>query len=274
MKRRRRSSLHGLLILLMSVVLTLAVPVGAGAAPGGGAKQIDPALVKKLKDSARGSVMISVDEATSFASFIRAGRNGDLLPSVKGQPQGKAKGFIKQFGGLLGVANAADLVQTAATTDKFGATHVTYEQRYRRLPVFGGVVKVHIDAAGDITAVNGTVIPAIDLAVNPRFSIGEARARAVATVKADPPTTSTDAAAKRTGKLRVESARLLVYRTGLVKGEARTNTLAYHVVVTNGANIRDALFLDANTGKAINRYTLVDSALHRVLYEEDTANKV
>ena len=274
MKRRRRSSLHGLLILLMSLVLTLAIPAGAGAAPGGGANRIDPALVQKLKDSARGSVKISVNEATNFASFIKAGRNGDLLPGSKAAPQGKAKGFIKQYGGLLGVADADDLVQISVATDAFGATHVTYAQEYRGLAVFGGIVKVHLDAAGALTAVNGTVVPAIDLATSPRLGIGEARARAIAAVKAEPPTASTDAAAKKAGKLRAESARLLVYRTGLIKGDAGTNQLVYHVVVTNGANIRDAVFLNANTGKLVNRYSLVDNALHRILYEQNTGNEV
>jgi hypothetical protein len=42
----------------------------------------------------------------------------------------------------------------------------------------------------------------------------------------------------------------------------------YEVVVTNEANVRDAVFVHAITGKVINRYTLVDNALHRVLYEE------
>jgi Zn-dependent metalloprotease len=249
----------------------LGFPAGAGAG-GGGPTQIDPTLVKKLKDSARGSVTLSINEATSFASFIVAGRNGDLLPSSHAQPQGKASGFLKQFGGLLGIADAGDLVQTGASTDNLGATHLTYEQRYRGLPVFGGTLKVHVDAAGDLTAVNGTIVPAIDLATDPRLSAGEARARAIAVVKDDPPTTSSGTAAE-TGKLRVESARLLVYRTGLVKGEVGTNELAYQVVVTNGANVRDAVFTDAMTGKVINRYSMVDNALYRVLYESNPNTK-
>ena len=276
MQRRPRPNPHGLLVLLLSLVLMLAFPVsaGAGAGSGGGAKAIDAALVKKLKDSARGSVNITLNEATNFASFIKAGRNGDLLPSVKGQPQGKAKGFVKQFGGLLGVANADDLVQISASIDRYGATHVTYQQRYRGLAVFGAIVKAHLDKAGNLTAVNGTAVPAIDLSTDARLSIGEARARAIAAVKADPPTASTGAAAKNAGKLRAESARLLVYRTGLVKGEAGTNELVYHVVVTNGANIRDSVFIHAMTGKVVNRYSMVDNALFRRLFEQNPGNQV
>jgi Zn-dependent metalloprotease len=268
-KFRTRPTLVGLLVVVLSLVLTLSFPATAGAKPSG-AKQIDPALVKKLKDTARGSVTISVDEATKFASFIKAGRNGDLLPGTKAQPQGKAKGFLDRFGAILGVADASDLRQVGATTDALGATHLTYAQRYKGLPVFGGTLKVHVDAAGDLTAVNGTIVPAIDLSTDARLSAREAKSRAIALVKADPPTTSTDAAAKvKADRLRAESSKLLVYRTGLIKGEVGTNELVYHVVVTNGANIRDAVFVHANTGKVINRYSLVDNALHRVLYEQN-----
>ena len=267
MKVRPRPAPVGLLVLLLSLVLALGFPASAGA-KGEGPRQIDPALVKKLKDSARGSVTISVDEATKFASFIKAGRNGDLLPGIKAAPQGKAKGFVEKFGAILGVADSSDLREVGTTTDALGATHITYAQRYKGLAVFGGTLKVHVDAAGDLTAVNGTIVPAIDLSTDARLSAGQARARAIAAVKADPPTASTDAAVKvKAAKLRAESSKLLVYRTGLIRGVVGTNELVYHVVVTNGANIRDAVFVHANTGKVINRYSLVDNALHRVLFE-------
>ena len=267
MKSRPRPTLIGLLVLVLSLVLALGFPASAGAKPNG-LKQIDPTLVKKLKNSARGSVTISVDDATKFASFIRAGRNGDLAPGMKAQPQGKAKGFLEKFGGILGVADTSDLRQIGSTTDALGATHITYAQRYKGLPVFGGTLKVHLDAAGDLTAVNGTIVPSIDLSTDARLSAGQAKARAIALVKADPPTASTDSAVKvKAAKLRAESSKLVVYRTGLIKGEVGTNELVYHVVVTNGANVRDAVFVHAITGKVVNRYTLVDNALHRVLFE-------
>ena len=74
---RRMACLGALLVLGLVTVLGGAGSVEAKAGKG---KSIDPALVKKLKDSARGSVTISMNEATKFASFIKAGRNGDLLP--------------------------------------------------------------------------------------------------------------------------------------------------------------------------------------------------
>ena len=265
------------MVVALWLVLAFGFPFAVTAAPGGnGPKSIDPALVKKLKDGARGSVSISLNEATNFASFIVAGRNGDLVPKDHAQPNGKAKGFLKQYGAILGVADAdSDLVETATSTDELGATHVTYEQQYNGLPVYGGIVKVHVDAAGDLTAVNGTIVPAIDLSTDPRLSADQATSKAIAAVVADPPGSSDDGNAKLKAKdLRAEKSQLQVYRTGLVKGDAGTNILAYEVVVTNGSSVRDAVFVDANTGKIVNRYTMVDNALFRRLFEQNTSNEV
>ena len=94
-------------------------PDGAisGAASGGAAakssKGPDPALVAKLENSARGSVTIRTKKSTNAASFVKAGQNGDLLPSRRKGPsaQAKAHDFLTQYGALLGVderGSAAD----------------------------------------------------------------------------------------------------------------------------------------------------------------------
>ncbi|HEX6128814.1 MAG TPA: M4 family metallopeptidase [Candidatus Limnocylindria bacterium] len=264
------------MVLILGLVLANGFTPGASAAPPEDRGKLDPALVKELKDGARGSVSLSINQATGFASFIVSGRNGDLIPQERAQPQGKAKGFLKKFGAVMGVGNAdSELVQVSVTTDELGATHVTYAQQYRGLRVYGGVLKAHVDASGNLTAVNGTIVPNIAMDTSPRLTARQATARAIATVVADPPGGDDGAPARLSaGDLRAESAELLVYRIGLVKGEAGTNELAYEVVVTNGGNVRDAVFVHANTGKVINRYTLVDNALYRRLFEENTSNQV
>ena len=44
--------------------------------------------------------------------------------------------------------------------------------------------------------------------------------------------------------------------------------------MTNGSSIRDLVFVHANAGKLVNRYSLVDNALFRVLHEQNTGNQV
>ena len=253
---------------LFGLAAIMGVTASAGTAAAG-PKKMDQALLKKLKDSARGSVTVASKKSTGFAAFLGAGRNGDLLPGKSGSAPGKAKDFIAEYGGLLGVGNAnSDLVQTDVSTDTIGATHVTYEQRYNGLPVFGGEIKAHVDEAGNLTAVNGVIVPAIEIDTNARLSSDEAAAKAIAAVVADPPVSGEGVTAKvSAGDLRATSSVRLVYRTGLIRGKEGTNLLAYQVEVTNGSSVREVLFVHADNGKVVNRWSMVHDALDRRVYE-------
>ena len=247
--------------------LALGVTVGPGGAVAG-AQGPDPRLVHRLEARAQGSVEVSAKAGTGFAGFIKAGRNGDLLPSAAA-PQAKAADFLARYEDLLGVGGASVLVPVSSAVDERGATHITYEQVYRGVPVFGAQVKAHVDAAGNLTAVNGAAVPDIDLSVTPRLSPGDAAAQAVAAVAANPLDESGSA-----GALSADSVALVVYRTGLIRGVAGTNQLAYQVRVGDAAGAREMVFVHAQAGKVLNRYPLRDDDLHRVLYEQSTANNI
>ena len=105
---------------------------------------------------------------------------------------------------------------------------------------------------------NGVFVPGVPLAVDPRAL--RRPGRALGRSGKWPPTHPAGHAPRSAGSRR-RSAKLIVYRTGLIRDVKGTNQLAYEVVVTNGSSVRDAVFVDANTGKVINRYTLVDNAL-------------
>jgi Zn-dependent metalloprotease len=265
---------------LASLVLLL-FTLGLGSASGGavakGPKNLDQALVEKLRDEARGSVTITTKRGTSFLSFVRAGQNGDLYPKgSSGSARDKARGFVREFGGVLGSSGAdSDLVQASSTPDGLGGTTITYVQRYDELPVYGGVVRARLDASNNLTAVNGTIVPDIEVDATPKLSASDAARRAIETVAADPP----DSATGETGTvsvvtLRAAKSTLEVYRTGLVRGVEGTNQLAYEVEVTNGANIRDVVIVNAHVGKILNRYTLVDGALFRRVFERNLSTQV
>src|SRR5262245_11280389 len=259
----------GLAVGLTAIVTLVAAAVGGPSAAATGKTGIDRALVAQLKQTARGSVTVSEKRATKRVGFVGAGLNGDLLPSSSAPPRSKAKEFLEQYGGLLGVDDpSSELVSAGSTTDAYGGTHIAYRQVYRGLPVFGAVLKAHVDAAGDLTAVNGAFVPGIDVGTSPRLSPGEAGERAIAAVVADPPAGAQGITAAALGA----TAMLVVYQTGLVRGVAGTAELAYQVEVTNGGSVRDMVFVHANAGKMINRYSLTDGALHRILYQQTLAN--
>ena len=113
---------------------------------------------------------------------------------------------------------------------------------------------------------NGYAAPGVDISVTPRLSAGQAAARAVRAVRADPP--SHNGGGADTTGLRAAATDLVVYRTGATRGAAGENVLTYVVEVTNRNNIRDMVFVDASAGKLLNRYSMMDDALRRHVFEQ------
>ena len=263
---RSRMARAGVLL----VVLCLSLVLG-GAASGSSARANATAvqsLAKQLRGDARGSVTISKKDATKVAGFIRAGRNGDLLPSDRsGSPSAKATGFIKEYGALLGVTGDSKLVQASKGVDELGAMHIRYRQTYKGIPVWGATVVAHLDKANNLTAVNGVAVPGINVRTTPRLSRSAAGTMAAFEVANDPPRDEAGKKARVSVVSLKSTAQLVVYRMGLVRGVEGTSQLAYKVEVTNRANVRDMVFLEANTGKVLNRYSMATDALHRVLFE-------
>jgi Zn-dependent metalloprotease len=255
---------------VLAALLCLAFGI-SGSASGSAkqsAKGIDPALAKQLRDEARGSVSISEKKATKTAGFVGAGANGDLLPSDKsGSPSGKANGFFKKYGALVGATGESQLVQKSASGDGLGGTSLRYDQLYNGVPVWGAQLVARLDAANNLTAVAGIAVPDLNLSTTPGLSTGAAGTLAIETVVNDPPTSETGAKAQLSQVELKADSKLYVYKQGLVKGDAGSAQLAYQVEVTNDSNIRDIVILSAFSGKVLNRYSAIPDALFRQLYE-------
>lgn len=247
------------LAMVSAGLATVMVTAPAGAQPNG-----ERSLIQQLRDEARGSVTITHEKATGKVGFVTVGRNGDLLPTSSARARGKSDAFLAKYARVFG-APADQLVEQATDKDPHGTT-VTYTQEYKGLPVFAAMLRAHLDNQGDLTAVNGSTVPDLNLSVTPRLTAADAASRAVETVKADPPS-SQDGRRSDTSGLKAASTELLVYREGLIRGVQGDDVLAYRVEVTNRSNIRDIVFVSAASGKPVNRYSMIDDALERELYE-------
>ena len=233
----------------------------------------DASLLAEMKDEAQGLVVTGRRAATAKLRFVRVRPNGDLLPSLRGDSEelaaGKAQRYLDEFGSTFGAApGELNLVRTEA--DEFDGYTFTYTQSYRGLPVFGSMIRANVDADGDLTSVNGYAAPDLDLGTDPQKSASEAGDRAVAFVKDSPPE-SEDGETADVREVTAAAPELLVYRTGAIKGESGTNVLAYAVEVGDGAAIREQVFVDAESGKPLNRYSLVDTAIDREVYESSAS---
>jgi Zn-dependent metalloprotease len=256
---------QGLCLALLGASLS-AVPALQTAAAG--APAADDSLVQQMRTEADGQVRISSERATGKVTFVRSTDGSDLMPSTGARSQGaavdKASAYVDKYAAAFG-AQRDQLVQGGVTNDRLGTT-VSYTQEVDGIPVFGSALRVHLDKQGDLTAVNGELVPVKSVDTDAELSSDEAGERAVGLVEAQPPTD--DEGRSDTAGIRAKSSELVLYKSGMVQGLPGGDTsLVYLVEVTNDANVRDMVFLDADTGKVVNRYSMIHDALDRKLYE-------
>jgi Zn-dependent metalloprotease len=303
-KPMRRGIRMALLLVLLLALVSANSPAGAGQASQSGKENtgvnanssgpiiesvklngllqpgdppgVDPNLIKRLKEDARGAVSISTKKSTEFAGFVRVSKGGDLHPGNQDKtPNGKAHGFFAQYGGLFGVQDAAtELTQLSTFADRHGGTHISYQQVYNGVPVFAAILQAHLDPSGALTAMNGVFVPDVDVNTSPAFSANQAAERAIAEVMANPPENEVTGASFDVSGLAASAATLYVYRDGLIQDVAGPNLLVYEVEVTNGSGIREMVYLNAHNGKIVNRISRVENALFRRLFEQDTDHQV
>ena len=261
---------QGLSLALLGAGLA-AVPGLQATAAGQVPTAAAGSLVQQIKSEADGTVKVTTKSATGKVGFVRASRGGDLMPSLSGDSMAKAVdkagAYLKKYAPAFG-ATADQLKQSAVSSSRYGWT-ISYTQEYKGLQVFGAKIKVNFDKAGDLTTVNGYAAPGLNLSVSPRTPKDVAAQHAIATVRVNPPG-ATNGSKVDTSGLEAATNTLVVYRTGAVKGDTGKAILAYQIEVTNKRNIRDTVFVDANTGKVVNRYSMVDNfETNRELYEAD-----
>lgn len=215
--------------------------------------------IKRLKEDAPGG-QVSVKSATETATFVRIppGQAKKAASSAANDLDNAATAYVNKHAAAFGLRAASrDLTYRATQKDSLGQSHVKYSQEYGDVPVFGAFLSAHFDAANRLVAVNGTLIPDINLSTAPSHTADEAAAVALQLVGS-----STLAA-----NLGVRNSRLVIFREGLLKGVPGPNHLAYEVEVGNGVDVREFVFVDAHTGKFIDQLTGINEDLNRRAYD-------
>lgn len=242
-----------------------ATSIALAAQAQGPAEALDPAGVSRLVADSGGSAEVSIHGATGAARFVRTapgGRLGGLVfarSASDAAKQSRSTQFLNQYRGIFGLESPdTQLAAPKVARDKQGGTHLTYKQMHQGVPVFGGELRTHFSAAGELTAVNGTFIPGITVSPVPTRSAEEAAATALAVVKEGLQRWTLPLAAKST---------LVVYRENLAKGEPGANHLAWQVEVGNRADVREFVYISAHTGKLIDRIAGIHTAMNRRAFD-------
>ena len=219
--------------------------------------------LQRLKTTTGAEVVASEHKATGAARFVRvpAGSPRGLAGASAATPQQKeqqSRAFFRDHGALVGVSDPMSMRLVSSTTDALGETHLTWQQFYGAVPVFAGTMKSHFDRSNRLKAVSGTSIPDIVLDPTPSFTSAQAGQAARAAVVAD--RGDSDA-------LRVGRTTLYVYREGLAQGVPGPNHLAWEVEVTDGAGIRDMVYVGAHSGKVIDKVSAVHDEMVRRAFD-------
>jgi Zn-dependent metalloprotease len=180
-------------------------------------------------------VQIKVTDHQGTPMFV-TGDFGKLAPGAKDQA---AKALLKSQKALLGMAGTEDFDTASITTDGLGQTHIKLQETLRGLPVVGAEYIVHVDANGNVKAINGRFAADKNLPRNPVIDA----------------VTATDTAAKELGIVngRFLSAAHLTY----VVNEKSNAFLAWAVDVAyvnaSGPQL-DTIYADAITGHAVSNH--------------------
>lgn len=253
---------------LSLLALSVGVAFAAQAQDQGSLRSQREAAAARLAAATGAAPEVAVNDVTGAARFVRiqrgAGKAKSLAAGRSAAPSDAAKQadstqFLKDYAGLFGIGDVAkELAPARMFKDRQGGAHFAHAQVYRGLPVFGGELRTHYDAAGNITATTGTFIPGIAVDTTPTRTAEQAAQIAMKRSAAD---------FGKPVKLTVASSKLMVYREGLAQGIEGANHLAYEVVVGNGIDVRDFIYVDAHTGKVIDKMTGIHDAKNRRAYD-------
>ncbi len=237
---------------------TLIFASTAQAVPERRADSREEAL-NRLTENAGGEILASAPSASSAYNLLRAtGKLPLLADAASAQALERALNYLSIYGVVQGVRDPmTELALLRVTADASGNRHVHFTQTYQGLPVFGARLVVHMNARG-IYGVNGVFVPDLaNLSTTPAANLWSLRTAALFTVKKSHPTSA----------LSVESAQLMVYRSGLLEGHVGKNYLAFEAVVRSATgDVRERVIFDAIKGGIINRISLVHTVLNREIY--------
>jgi Zn-dependent metalloprotease len=233
------------LVLLALLAMAALAPVASAAGQQAGRD--------RFAQDARGERIVS-SPATAGASTATGTVSLDQLGMSSGATAGSvARAAVDRYQGLLGVSDArTQLRYVGATTDALGQRHVRFEQVAGGVPVYDGVVTVHLARAAD--ALKG-------------FTAGVSRATSGAA--SSPSITAAQARGVAIGQVAnaklVSAPRLVVY-TGVPLG-SRPAALSWAVDVTSTTRPdRKLVFVDAASGRVTDALDRTEFAKNRSVY--------
>jgi bacillolysin len=222
----------------------------------------DTDLIAEVEAATGGTAEVAYHDETGQVRFIGTGTDPiDRAPGLARTAGAEelARGFLGHYGALYGLTDQASELRTVdnPVADEGGKT-VRFQQVHRGIPVMSGELVVNLDAAGNVLAASGEVLPAPQLNVTPSIDAQAAQQQAVELVAKH---YRVDADA-----LSTSTPELWIHNPTLIGGPGlRVNSLVWRVEVRSAGEppIRELVLVHAQLGKIVLHYNQLAEALVR-----------
>jgi Zn-dependent metalloprotease len=234
-----------------------------------------PALAAPLRtpDPAAGGALAALDAAagaaakrsisrtTGLATFVAAPA-GAAFPtglSYRETAEGRARAFLERYGGAFGILDSNQLVlRRSPSLDSLGMEHVRLRQTHNGVPVTGGEISVHLRGNG-VVAVNARTLADLDgISTIPTVLPYEAAATARTEI----------ARALGVTDFSLTEPRLELFNRGLLEDRVTTTRLAWFVEARS-LDLRQYVWIDAESGSVLLRFSQLPHALYREVYDAE-----
>jgi hypothetical protein len=186
MRRRQKNVVvYMLLAIVVIVILVIALASGGGGAkisksptpstteffsPGveGNLSPVQQVAFQRLSAESRLPPSVRVEHGIVRFSFMQVPASGSTQVD-------RAVAFLGEYSDLYDLADPTqNLHLEEAESDTQGAAQVSFSQSIHGIPVYGALIQVHLNSAGEVTTVQGGYIPSQVPAIQPAVSAEDA----------------------------------------------------------------------------------------------------
>ncbi len=209
-------------------------------------------------------VSIVRSSRTGLVTFVSTDNAAAAAPArAANQPADDPLAYLATHADLFGIVDVnTQLRLERIEIDELGWTHFSYQQMHGDLPVFSGILKVHRDIDGRIRSANGRFYPLSDkLTASPAVGAADAEKIAVDALQTD--------------AVYAETSELVVVDPGWYGDPATGPQVAHHLVMVDAElTIREAFFVEAQTGEILDRWSMIHDARSRSVHDAGGTNSL
>ncbi len=214
--------------------------------------------VQAMQDAAAGALVTTRSPVTGLVSFVNVegDRSIGAAANASGSATERALAFVDTYGAAFALAGRAEVsVASVSGIDEVGQEHIRLRQLHRGVPVTGGEITVHVARDGVRAVLAKTVAVPADLAVTPRVSAEEAL------------TNVRELLAKHLGvhDAELSTPRLEILNRAILDRATYPVRLAWFVEA-RGPELREYVWIDAQTGGRLHQWSQLEHARNRKVY--------